>query len=193
VTIADLRKAQVGDKVAGRHGNKGVISKVVPVADMPFLDDGTPVDIILTPLGIVSRMNLGQILEVHMGLAANALGYNVNTPVLNGVPEKAIYDELERAGVPRSGQVTLFDGRSGDAFENPVGYALGALSCLFPGTRCDVSLGDPGPHASQLRNAAWWVRERLRGRAAPPAAPSSVERSSAPELDSERELHPSGR
>jgi DNA-directed RNA polymerase subunit beta len=120
VTIADLRKVQVGDKVAGRHGNKGVISRVVPVADMPFLEDGTPVDIILTPLGIVSRMNLGQILEVHMGLAANALGYNVNTPVMNGVPEKMIYDELERAGFPRSGQVTLVDGRSGDAFENPV-------------------------------------------------------------------------
>ncbi|PJE77065.1 DNA-directed RNA polymerase subunit beta [Candidatus Uhrbacteria bacterium CG10_big_fil_rev_8_21_14_0_10_48_16] len=120
VTIADLRKVQVGDKVAGRHGNKGVISNIVPVADMPFLEDGTSADIILTPLGIVSRMNLGQILEVHMGLAANALGYNVNTPVLNGVPEEMIHDELERAGLPRSGQVTLFDGRSGDAFENPV-------------------------------------------------------------------------
>lgn len=120
VTIADLRKIQVGDKVAGRHGNKGVVSKIVPVADMPFMEDGTPVDIMLTPLGIVSRMNLGQVLEVHMGLAANALGYNVNTPVLNGVPENEIYDELERAGFPRSGQLTLFDGRSGDAFENPV-------------------------------------------------------------------------
>ncbi|HAU66610.1 MAG: DNA-directed RNA polymerase subunit beta [Candidatus Uhrbacteria bacterium GW2011_GWF2_39_13] len=120
VTIADLRKVQVGDKVAGRHGNKGVISRVVPVADMPFMSDGTPVDVILTPLGVVSRMNLGQILEVHLGLAANALGYNVNTPVLNGVPEKSIHDELERAGFPRSGQLTLFDGRSGDAFENPV-------------------------------------------------------------------------
>ena len=97
---------------------------MVPVADMPFLPDGTPVDVMLTPLGIVSRMNLGQVLEVHMGLAANALGYNVNTPVLNGVPDKDIYDELERAGFPRSGQVTLFDGRSGDAFENQitVGY-----------------------------------------------------------------------
>jgi DNA-directed RNA polymerase subunit beta len=124
VTIADLRKIQVGDKVAGRHGNKGVISKVVPLADMPFLEDGTPVDIILTPLGIVSRMNLGQILEVHMGLAANALGYNVTTPVLNGVSEATIHSELERAGFPASGQLTLFDGRSGDAFENKitVGY-----------------------------------------------------------------------
>ena len=120
VTIADLRKVQVGDKVAGRHGNKGVISRVVPIADMPFTDDGTPVDIILTPLGIVSRMNLGQILEVHMGLAANALGYNVVTPVLDGIPEEKIHEELERAGLPASGQLTLFDGRTGTAFENPV-------------------------------------------------------------------------
>ncbi|MFA4845385.1 MAG: DNA-directed RNA polymerase subunit beta [Patescibacteria group bacterium] len=124
VTIADLRKIQVGDKVAGRHGNKGVISKVVPVADMPFLEDGTPADIILTPLGIVSRMNLGQILEVHLGLAANALGYNVTTPVLNGVHEADIHAELVRAGLPESGQATLYDGRSGDPFENKitVGY-----------------------------------------------------------------------
>ncbi|MBI4438122.1 DNA-directed RNA polymerase subunit beta [Candidatus Uhrbacteria bacterium] len=124
VTIADLRKIQVGDKVAGRHGNKGVISKVVPVADMPFLEDGTPTDIVLTPLGIVSRMNLGQILEVHLGLAANALGYNVTTPVLNGVPEADIHAELARAGLPASGQATLYDGRTGDAFENKitVGY-----------------------------------------------------------------------
>ncbi|MBI5794543.1 DNA-directed RNA polymerase subunit beta [Candidatus Uhrbacteria bacterium] len=120
VTIADLRKIQVGDKVAGRHGNKGVISRVVPIADMPFLQDGTPADIILTPLGIVSRMNLGQILEVHLGLAANALGYNVTTPVLNGVPEADIHSELVRAGLPESGQETLYDGRTGDAFENKI-------------------------------------------------------------------------
>jgi len=120
VTVADLRKIQVGDKVAGRHGNKGVISKVVPIQDMPFLADGTPADVILTPLGVVSRMNLGQIMEVHLGLAANALGYNVATPVLNGVSETQIRGELERAGFPASGQVTLFDGRSGEAFENPV-------------------------------------------------------------------------
>ncbi len=92
ITIADLRKVQVGDKVAGRHGNKGVISKVVPLSDMPFTDDGTPLDIILTPLGVVSRMNLGQILEVHLGLAANALGYNVMTPVLDGVAETQIHE-----------------------------------------------------------------------------------------------------
>ncbi|HBK33425.1 TPA: DNA-directed RNA polymerase subunit beta [Candidatus Uhrbacteria bacterium] len=124
VTIADLRKVQVGDKVAGRHGNKGVISKVVPMEDMPFLPDGTPLDVILTPLGVVSRMNLGQILEVHLGLAANALGYHVSTPVLNGVSRQSIESELERAGFPKSGQLTLYDGRSGEPFGRPitVGY-----------------------------------------------------------------------
>ena len=124
VSVADLRKIQVGDKVAGRHGNKGVISKVVPVEDMPFLEDGTAVDVILTPLGVVSRMNLGQILEVHLGLAANALGYRVATPVLNGITEEQIHVELEKAGFPKSGQVTLYDGHSGEKFGHQitVGY-----------------------------------------------------------------------
>jgi DNA-directed RNA polymerase subunit beta len=120
VSVADLRKIQVGDKLAGRHGNKGVISKIVPVADMPFLHDGTPMDIILSPLGVVSRMNLGQILETHFGLAANALGYRVATPVLDSIPESVIHDELERAGFPRHGQLTLYDGRTGEAFDNKV-------------------------------------------------------------------------
>jgi len=124
ISVADLRKIQVGDKVAGRHGNKGVISKVVPIEDMPFLDDGTPIDIILTPLGVVSRMNLGQVLEVHLGLAANALGYRVKTPVLNGVSEKDIRAQLREAGLPEGGQVALYDGRTGKAFDNivTVGY-----------------------------------------------------------------------
>jgi DNA-directed RNA polymerase subunit beta len=120
VAVADLRKIQVGDKVAGRHGNKGVISKIVPVEDMPFLADGTPVDVILSPLGVVSRMNLGQILETHLGLAANSLGYHVVTPVLNGVTEAQIREELKRAGLPEDGQVTLYDGRSGESFDNKV-------------------------------------------------------------------------
>ncbi len=124
ITIADLRKSQVGDKVAGRHGNKGVISKIVPLSDMPFLEDGTPLDIMLTPLGVVSRMNLGQVLEVHLGLAANALGYNVMTPVLNGVSYGDIQGELEKADLPKTGQVQLYDGRTGDKFVHPitVGY-----------------------------------------------------------------------
>ena len=120
VSIADLRKMQVGDKVAGRHGNKGVVSRIVPVEDMPFLPDGTPIDIILTPLGVVSRMNIGQVLELHMGLAANSLGYNVVTHVLNGISEETIQDELERAGLPRTGQMTLLDGRTGESFDNQV-------------------------------------------------------------------------
>ncbi len=124
VTVADLRKIQVGDKLAGRHGNKGVISKIVPVADMPFLEDGTTVDIILSPLGVVSRMNLGQILETHLGLAANALGYMVATPVFDGVPEDTIRAELKKAGFPEDGKIALYDGRTGERYDhNPtVGY-----------------------------------------------------------------------
>ena len=120
ISVATLRKVQVGDKVAGRHGNKGVISRIVPVEDMPFLEDGTPVDVILSPLGVVSRMNLGQILETHLGLAANSLGYHVVTPVLNGVTEDQIRGELIRAGFPEDGQVVLYDGRTGEAFDNKV-------------------------------------------------------------------------
>ncbi len=124
VTVADMRKIQVGDKMAGRHGNKGVISRVVPVSDMPFLEDGTPVDIILSPLGVVSRMNLGQLLETHLGLAANSLGYRAATPVLNGITEEQIKGELEKAGFPVDGQMQLYDGRTGEAFHHKttVGY-----------------------------------------------------------------------
>ncbi|EKE07561.1 MAG: hypothetical protein ACD_18C00054G0002 [uncultured bacterium] len=124
VTVADMRKIQVGDKMAGRHGNKGVISRVVPASDMPFLEDGTPVDIILSPLGVVSRMNLGQLLETHLGLAANALGYKAATPVLNGITEEQIEEELIKAGFPTDGQLQLFDGRTGEAYDNKttVGY-----------------------------------------------------------------------
>ncbi|PIQ67316.1 DNA-directed RNA polymerase subunit beta [Candidatus Uhrbacteria bacterium CG_4_9_14_3_um_filter_41_35] len=120
VTVADLRKLQVGDKVAGRHGNKGVISKIVPVEDMPFTEGGRTADIILTPLGVVSRMNLGQILEVHLGLAAHKLGYTAAAPVFDGVDEEDIQKELVKAGYPKTGQLTLFDGRTGEAFHHPV-------------------------------------------------------------------------
>jgi len=124
VTVASLRKVQVGDKMAGRHGNKGVISKVVPVEDLPHLEDGTPVDIILSPLGVVSRMNLGQILETHLGLAAKKLGYHVVTPVFNGVKEETIRGELAKAGYDPSGRIQLYDGRTGEKFDKKttVGY-----------------------------------------------------------------------
>src|SRR5690348_669639 len=106
--------------MAGRHGNKGVISRVLPVEDMPFLPDGTPVDIILNPLGVPHRMNIGQILETHLGWAAERLGYRVATPVFDGASEAAIRHELRRADLPEDGKVTLFDGRTGEAFDNPV-------------------------------------------------------------------------
>lgn len=120
VSIANLRKIQVGDKMAGRHGNKGVVSIVLPVEDMPFMEDGTPVDIILSPLGVVSRMNLGQILETHLGIAAEKLGYMVKSPVLDGVSEDTIKEELVKAGYKANGKMTVFDGRTGEAFEEPV-------------------------------------------------------------------------
>lgn len=124
VTIANLRKVQVGDKMAGRHGNKGVISKIVPVSDMPFTEDGHPVDIILSPLGVVSRMNLGQILETHLGLAAQKLGYKVETNVLNGATEKDIKAELKKAGFSEDGKMYLYNGKTGDRFDqkSTVGY-----------------------------------------------------------------------
>jgi DNA-directed RNA polymerase subunit beta len=117
IFVAQMRKISVGDKLAGRHGNKGVVARILPVADMPFMEDGTPIDVILNPLGVPSRMNLGQLFEVHLGMAARALGYKVATPPFNGVPIETIVGELERAGLPKDGKVQLYDGRTGDAFQ----------------------------------------------------------------------------
>lgn len=116
VDVAEFKPISVGDKLAGRHGNKGVISKILPVEDMPYLADGTPVDIILNPLGVISRMNLGQILETHLGWAASHLNYEAITPVFSGATEEMIIDELKKAGLPTDGKVTLYDGRSGEHF-----------------------------------------------------------------------------
>ena len=117
IFVAQLRKISVGDKMAGRHGNKGVIARILPVEDMPYLADGTPVDVVLNPLGVPSRMNLGQLFETHLGMAARALGYKVATPPFNGVSNEVIEQELEKAGFSKDGKSQLFDGRSGDAFE----------------------------------------------------------------------------
>jgi DNA-directed RNA polymerase subunit beta len=124
VSIAQKRKIGAGDKMAGRHGNKGVISRVLPVEDMPFLPDGTPVDIILNPLGVPHRMNIGQIMETHLGWAAAALGMKIATPVFDGATEEDIEGYLGRAGLPETGKVQLFDGRTGEPFDQPitVGY-----------------------------------------------------------------------
>src|SRR5438477_208469 len=120
IAVAQKRKISVGDKMAGRHGNKGVIAKILPVEDMPFLPDGTPVDIVLNPLGVPSRMNIGQILETHLGWAAQALGIKVMTPVFDGAKEDAIKSTLRDAGLPESGKIQLRDGRNGRAFEEDV-------------------------------------------------------------------------
>ena len=120
IFVAQMRKISVGDKLAGRHGNKGVVARVLPVEDMPFMEDGTPIDVILNPLGVPSRMNLGQLFEVHLGMAARALGYKVATPPFNGVPQSAIEGELTKAGYPADGKVQLFDGRTGEGFKEKV-------------------------------------------------------------------------
>ncbi len=118
--IAQKRKIQVGDKMAGRHGNKGVVSRVLPEEDMPFLPDGTPLDLVLNPLGVPSRMNIGQVLEVHLGMAAKKLGVKIATPVFDGANEEDIMDALEAAGFRRDGKTELYDGRTGEKFDNPV-------------------------------------------------------------------------
>ena len=118
--IATKRKISVGDKIAGRHGNKGVISRILPEEDMPFLPDGTPVDILLNPLGVPSRMNLGQVLEVHLGGAAKALGWKVSTPVFDGASEEEIVELLEQSGLSPDGKTILYDGRTGDPFDKPI-------------------------------------------------------------------------
>ena len=120
VYIAQKRKISVGDKMAGRHGNKGVVSRILPQEDMPFLPDGTPLDIVLNPLGVPSRMNIGQVLEVHLGYAAKTLGWKVATPVFNGADEKDIAETLKMAGLRPDGKSWLYDGRTGERFDNPV-------------------------------------------------------------------------
>lgn len=124
IEIASLRKIQVGDKLAGRHGNKGVIAKILPVEDMPYLEDGTPVDIILNPLGVASRMNIGQILEMHLGWAAHKLNYIAITPALSGATEQEIKEQLQAADIPQDGKVVLRDGRSGEPFAQKVAVGM---------------------------------------------------------------------
>ncbi|MEN1218849.1 DNA-directed RNA polymerase subunit beta, partial [Listeria monocytogenes] len=113
-----------GDKMAGRHGNKGVISRILPEEDMPFMPDGTPVDIMLNPLGVPSRMNIGQVLELHLGMAARALGIHVATPVFDGANEEDVWSTVEEAGMARDAKTILYDGRSGEAFDNRISVGV---------------------------------------------------------------------
>jgi DNA-directed RNA polymerase subunit beta len=120
VYVAKKRKLSVGDKLAGRHGNKGVVARIVPEEDMPYLPDGTPVEIVLNPLGVPSRMNLGQILETHLGWAANTLGLHVASPVFDGATIKEIKEVLNEAGLPESGKAVVYDGKSGEPLDREV-------------------------------------------------------------------------
>jgi len=147
VSVAQLRKVQVGDKLAGRHGNKGVISKILPVEDMPYLEDGTPVDVILNPLGVASRMNIGQILETHLGWAAHKLGYKVACPALDGITEEEIKRELEKAGLPTDGKVDLYDGKTGRKFDNKVTVGIVYIMKLNHLVEDKIHMRSIGPYS----------------------------------------------
>ena len=124
VYIVQKRKISEGDKMSGRHGNKGVISRILPVEDMPYLSDGTPIDVMLSPMGVPSRMNIGQILEVHLGLACKRLGMRVATPVFDGVSNEEIFDIMEKAGLSADGKAVLYDGRTGDRYDERISVGI---------------------------------------------------------------------
>jgi DNA-directed RNA polymerase subunit beta len=147
VSVAQLRKLQVGDKFAGRHGNKGVIAKIVLEEDMPYLEDGTPVDVVLNPLGVASRMNIGQILETHLGWAALQQDIFVASPSFTGVFEEEIREELKAAGLPESGKVTLYDGLSGVAFDNPVTVGVMYILKLHHLVEDKIHMRSTGPYS----------------------------------------------
>lgn len=147
VKVAQIRKITVGDKVAGRHGNKGVISKIVPTADMPHLEDGTPVDIIISPLSVLARMNLGQLLESHLGWAAQKLGYNVAIPAFEKVDEDKIWSELDRAGLPNTGKARLIDGRTGEKFGEDTVVGIGYILKLIHMVEDKTHARSTGPYS----------------------------------------------
>jgi DNA-directed RNA polymerase subunit beta len=124
VFIVQKRKIHVGDKMAGRHGNKGVVSRILPVEDMPYLPDGTPVDIMLNPLGVPSRMNIGQVMELHLGMAARTLGIHIATPVFDGARDEDIWNTVKEAGMADDAKTVLYDGRTGEAFDNRVSVGV---------------------------------------------------------------------
>lgn len=147
VRVAEKRKIKVGDKLAGRHGNKGVISKIVPVADMPYLEDGTPIDVIISPLSVLARMNLGQLLEAHLGWAAQKLGYKVALPVFETFDENKIWQELEKAGLPASGKVQLYDGRTGEPYREQTAVGITYMLKLVHMVDDKVHARSTGPYS----------------------------------------------
>jgi len=147
IRIAQMRKVTVGDKLAGRHGNKGVISKIIPIEDMPYLEDGTPVDIIISPLSVLARMNLGQLLEAHLGWAAKRLGFKVAIPVFEKIPEEIINKEMEKAKLPVSGKVQLYDGRSGQRLEEETVVGIGYILKLIHMIEDKTHARSTGPYS----------------------------------------------
>jgi DNA-directed RNA polymerase subunit beta len=147
IEVAELRDIQVGDKLCGRHGNKGVISMILPEGDMPFLEDGTPVDIILNPLSVASRMNLGQVLETHLGLAAKTLGYHAISPSLSGATEEDIKAELKKAGLPEDGKMILYDGRTGLPFSNKITVGYIYMLKLIHMVKDKIHMRSIGPYS----------------------------------------------
>ncbi len=158
ISIAQLRKISVGDKLAGRHGNKGVISKILPEEEMPFTPDGQPVDVILNPLGVISRMNLGQVLETHLGWAASELGYKVATPVFDGISYDEIQTELKKAGLPVDGKIQLYDGRSGEPFDQKTVIGINYIMKL-------IHLVDDKMHARSTGPYSMVTQQPLGGKA----------------------------
>ncbi len=147
VKVAQMRKVVVGDKLAGRHGNKGVISKIVASADMPYLEDGTPVDIIISPLSVLSRMNLGQLLEAHLGLSAQRLGFKIALPVFEQISEESIMNELVKAGLPQDGRLTLYNGRTGQPFDRPIVIGCGYIMKLIHMVEDKTHARSTGPYS----------------------------------------------
>ncbi len=147
VEVAQVRKIKVGDKLAGRHGNKGVIAKILPVEEMPFLEDGTPIDVVLNPLGVISRMNIGQILETHFGWAAKELAYQAETPALSGATEEEIKKELEKAGLSRSGKITLYDGKTGFPFPQKITVGYMYIMKLIHMVEDKIHMRSIGPYS----------------------------------------------
>jgi DNA-directed RNA polymerase subunit beta len=147
VEVAQIRNISVGDKLAGRHGNKGVISTILPEEEMPFMADGTPVDIILTPLGVPSRMNLGQILGMHLGLAAHALNYQAIVPPFSGAKPEEVKEELVKAGFKENGKIKLFDGRNGEAFDQDIAVGYMYMLKLHHMVEDKIHMRSIGPYS----------------------------------------------
>jgi DNA-directed RNA polymerase subunit beta len=147
IEVAQVRNISVGDKLSGRHGNKGVISVILPEEDMPYTQDGTPIDIVLSPLGVPSRMNLGQILEMHLGLAAHTLGYQAIVPPFLGAEQEEIKAELKKAGFPESGRIKLFDGRTGESFDQEVAVGYMYMLKLHHMVEDKIHMRSIGPYS----------------------------------------------